>query len=241
MKWTRYLALAGLAVLIGALALVDCSSKGGCVVDATYDPSIIPADFVPGIDNSLMPLVPGTIYAYEGTDETVSVAVTGTTKTIMEVTCIEVRDTVRVLGSVVEDTLDWYAQDADGNVWYFGEDTREYAGSEVVSTEGSWEAGVDGAKPGIVMFAPTALPPAGSAYRQEYYACEAEDFAEVAATGQSVTVPAGTFDRCLQTREFTPLEPDVNENKWYAPGVGLVLERDIATGAMVRLMSVSTP
>jgi hypothetical protein len=131
-------------------------------------------------------------------------------------------------GEVIEDTRDWFAQDRDGNVWYMGEDTAEYENGEVVSTAGSWEAGVDGAQPGIIMWA--EIPDPGTQYRQEYYACEAEDFGEIVATNRSVTVPAGTFDGCLRTRDYTPLEPDLNENKTYCPGVGLVLVEDATAG-----------
>ena len=221
------------------LALAGCGSNGEtCTPDPTYDPAIDPADFVATIDNPLMPLAPGTRLVYGG-EENVEVTVTSDTRVVLGVTCVVVRDTVTVGGQLVEDTYDWYAQDTEGNVWYFGEDTKEYENGEVVSTEGSWEAGVDGARPGIVMHA--TQPQAGTPYRQEYYPCEAEDMAEVVSVSQSVTVPAGSYDSCLQTREFTPLEPDVNEYKYYAPGVGLVLEVDVPTGARVELTQVTIP
>ena len=131
------------------------------------------------------------------------------------------RDTVTVDGEVVEDTRDWYAQDRDGNVWYFGEETAEYEDGKVVSTEGSWEAGVDGALPGIVMH---AAPEVGDAYRQEFYEGEAEDLAEVVRDGESATVPAGTFDDVVVIKEWNPLEPESIEEKSFAQGVGMVLE-----------------
>jgi hypothetical protein len=120
-----------------------------------------------------------------------------------------------------------------------GEDTKEYENGKVVSTEGSWEAGVDGAKPGIVMHA--VQPPKGEPYRQEYLACVAEDYAEVAATGESVSVPFGDYTDCIKTHEYTPLEPDVNEFKTYCAGVGLVLDAVAANGDRVELTDMTTP
>jgi len=210
-----------------------------CTPDPTYNPSINPADFVAAVNNPLLPLVSGTRYVYQGGEETIEVTVTNDSKEILGVTTIVVHDVVSVDDEIIEDTYDWYAQDKAGNVWYFGEDTKEYEGGKVVSTEGSWEAGVDGAKPGIVMHA--TQPPIGIPYRQEYYACEAEDMAEVVSLSESVIVPYGSFDNCLQTREFTPLEPDVNEYKSYAPGVGLMLEVDIKSGARTELIEITTP
>jgi hypothetical protein len=180
--------------------------------------------------------VPGTRYIYRGGEETIEVTVTHDTKQILGVTTIVVHDVVSIDGETIEDTYDWYAQDNSGNVWYLGEDTKEYENGQVVSTEGSWEAGVDGAKPGIVMHA--TQPAIGSPYRQEYYACKAEDMAEVVSLDESVTVPYGSFDNSLQTREFTPLDPDVNEYKYYAPGVGLVLEVDVKSGNRTELIEV---
>jgi len=212
-----------------------------CTIDPSYDPPVVPADFSEGtlITHSLMPLVPGAVFTYAGGAETITVAVTEETKTILGVSCVVVRDTVRVGGEVTEDTYDWYAQDDDGNVWYFGEDTKEYEDGEVVSTEGSWEAGVDGAKPGIVMHAIQPAP--GVPYRQEYLACEAEDMAEVVSVNEPVDVAFGQFTHCLQTHEFTPLEPDVNEHKYYCPEVGLVLEVDVESGARIELTEVALP
>jgi hypothetical protein len=223
---------------MAALAL-GCKSSDECKKDTSYNPIITPADFVAAIDNPFWPLTPGTVYRYQSDTEVNLVTVTSDTKVILGVTCTVVHDVVTVDGATTEDTYDWYAQDKDGNVWYMGEDTKEYSGGVVVSTEGSWEAGVDGAKPGIVMYG--TLPAQGWPYRQEYYACEAEDMAEVVATDVSVTVPYGTFDHCLQTREFTRLEPDVNEFKVYAPGVGLVLEVEVASGARTELTEVTGP
>jgi hypothetical protein len=228
-----------LVLVVTSITAFGISCTEECIPDPTYNPSINPADFVAGVDNLLFPLVPGTRYVYQGGEETIEVTVTNDTKQILGVTTIVVRDVVSVGGEIIEDTYDWYAQDKTGDVWYFGEDTKDYEDGQLVSTKGSWEAGVDGAKPGIIMHA--TQPAIGVPYRQEYYACEAEDMAEVVSLNKSVTVPYGSFDNCLQTRDFTPLEPGVNEYKYYAPGVGLVLEVDVQSGARTELIEVTTP
>jgi hypothetical protein len=122
----------------------------------------------------------------------------------------------------------WYAQDAEGNIWYLGEDTTEYEDGELKDTEGSWEAGVDGAQPGILL---PADPKVGMTYRQEYYEGEAEDAAEVLSLDETANVPYGDFDHVLMTRDFTPLTPDLVEQKFYARGVGLVLAVTVSGGS----------
>jgi hypothetical protein len=183
-----------------------------------------PADFVATIVNPFWPMSVGSTWVYretdaEGAEQRVEVTVTTETKEIIGITATVVHDVVSEDGGLVEDTLDWYAQDAAGNIWYLGEDTKEYEGGEVVSTEGSWTAGVDGAQPGIIM---PAEPVVGMTYRQEYYAGQAEDAAEVLSLDEHVEVPFGTFDGVLVTRDFTPLDPEVVENKYYALDVGPV-------------------
>jgi hypothetical protein len=212
------------------------------VGDEPYEPTIDPADFVAQIDNQYLPFTPGTTLIYEGESEDekerIEVEVTHETREILGVTCVVVRDRVWVDGELVEDTFDWYAQDKDGNVWYFGEDSKEYENGEVVSTEGSWESGVDGAKPGILMKADLQV---GDAYRQEYYEDEAEDMAEILSLDESVSVTYGDFENCLKTQEWTPLEPDVVEEKYYAPGIGVVLEVAVKGGSgRVELVEVKT-
>ncbi|HEU4347300.1 MAG TPA: hypothetical protein VFR35_05875 [Actinoplanes sp.] len=200
-------------------------------VSGAYAPVIDPAAFRPAGDNPLFPLRPGLRWDYRSATadgvETTVVTVTARTKTIMGVTCVEVRDTVRIDGRLKEDTLDWYAHRDDGSVWYFGEDTKEYENGKVTTTKGSWVAGVDGALPGIVM---PARPQAGDRYRQEYDKGDAEDMAEVLDIADRATVPTGGYDRVVKTKETTPLEPDVLEHKYYAPGVGMVLTIDVADG-----------
>jgi hypothetical protein len=190
-----------------------------------YQPDVDPANFVDVIDNPYLPYPPGASWVYEGTEdgetERTEVTVTPDRREVMGISATVVRDTVSVDGEVIEDTYDWFAQDRDGNVWYLGEDSKEYENGEFVSTEGSWEAGVDGALPGIVM---QADPEVGMAYRQEYYVGEAEDLAEVVEVGARESVPFGDFDQLLVTEEWNPLEPDVVEEKYYAPGIGTVLE-----------------
>ena len=193
-----------------------------------YDPQIDPSDFVEGIDNPYMPFEPGTTLVYEGVSEdekeTVTVFVTDKTKEILGITATVVRDVVTVEGQIAEKTFDWYAQDRYGNVWYLGEDSKEYEDGKPVSSAGSWEAGVDRAKPGIVMLGD---PRVGDRYRQEFYKGEAEDFGQVLTLDESVDVPHGSFDDVLVTKDWTPLEPKVLENKYYARGVGVVFERSV--------------
>ena len=193
-----------------------------------------PAQFagVP-IDNPFWPMSPGSVWVYretdaEGAEQEVEVTVTGDTKEILGIPATVVHDIVTEDGETLEDTLDWYAQDTLGNLWYLGEDTREFENGEVVSTEGSWEAGVDGAQPGIIL---PADPQVGQTYRQEYYEGQAEDAAEIVSLDEHVEVPFGTFDNVLETRDFTPLDPDVEEHKFYARGVGPVEVRQTSGGS----------
>lgn len=194
---------------------------------APYTPTIDPAAFVSTIDNRYFPLRPGTTFVYEGTKDGErqrnEVTVTSETKMILGVRCVTVRDRVTAAGRLVEETLDWYAQDRAGNVWYFGEASKAYDNGKV-STEGSWEGGVDGAKPGIVM---QAAPRPGAPYRQEYLKGEAEDMAQVLRVDGRVTVPFGSFGNVLVTKEWSPLDPGIEEEKSYAPGVGMVLAKSV--------------
>jgi len=195
------------------------AKSGNDKASEAYSPNIDPANFVNGIDNKYFPLDPGTTFVYEGNAQRDEMAVTSDTKKIMGVECVVVDDRGYEAGKLIEQTYDWYAQDKEGNVWYFGEDTKEYENGKVVSTKGSWEGGVDGAKPGIIM---QADPKVGQSYRQEYYVGKAEDMAKVVSLNVSATVPYGSFDHVLVTKEFTPLEPGYVEHKYYAAGVGQV-------------------
>jgi len=190
------------------------------------------------IDNQFLPMTPGTIRTYEGGDEVIVVTVTYDTVNILDVPCRVVRDTVTEDGELVEDTWDWFAQDVDGNVWYFGELSMEYEDGELVSLEGSWKAGEDGAKPGIVMLAFPEI--SDLMYRQEFLLGEAEDMAVVVETNQNVEIDYDEYFGVLVTEEWTPIEPDVQENKYYAPGDGLILEVNLEDGERVELVNKSS-
>lgn len=190
-----------------------------------------PADFVDVVDNKYLPWLPGTRFVYvgeeDGEPERDVTVVTHQQKTILGVNVTVVLDRVYQSGSLTEQTFDWYAQDKKGNVWYFGEDSREIEDGEVVSTEGSWEAGKNGAKPGIIM---SAHPHVGQSMQQEFAPGVAEDMARVLHLGLKVSVPYGSFNHCIETEEFTPLEPGVREVKFYCPGIGQVKEQDVQGG-----------
>jgi len=198
---------------------------------APYNPAIDPEDFTTKIDNPYYPLKPGKIYTYQGvTDagqELNTVEVTHSTRVLMGVTCLEVIDTVFLEGTLEELTHDWFAQDKQGNVWYFGEDARQFSNGQQVGTEGSWLAGVNGGLPGIVM---EANPQVGDLYRQEYLKGVAEDMAEVLSLDGTASVPFGTFTDCVVTKDFSPLEKKVVENKWFAKGIGLVRSMNVKGG-----------
>jgi hypothetical protein len=193
-----------------------------------------PADFTADITHPYWPMAPGTRWTYRDVDEkgevqTVVVVATAETKKLANgITARVVRDTVRSDGELVEDTLDWYAQDSAGNVWYMGEDTAEFENGKIASREGSFEAGVGGALPGILL---PAEPQVGQKYRQEYLKGEAEDNGEVLGINQLVEVATGRYSDALLTRDTTNLEPDVVEYKLYAPDIGPVLAVDISGGA----------
>jgi hypothetical protein len=193
------------------------------IFDLDYMSHIYPENFVSTIDNPFLPLSPGSefIYTSEGDDgtERVVINVLGETRLVMGITCTVVRDRNYLDNELVEETFDWYAQDKDGNVWYMGEAVDNYVDGVLDNHYGSWEAGVDGAEPGIVML---ANPVIGLQYRQEHYIGQAEDRGKVVAKDESVTVSAGTFDHCLKIEETNPLDKGFLEYKYYARGIGLV-------------------
>jgi uncharacterized protein YuzE len=227
----------------GSTGSTSADGSGGGATNQISHKKFDPCDFSNEeiIDNPYLTFTPGTTFTYEseteeGTEEDI-VVVTDETKEILGVTARVVRDTVSLDGELIEDTFDWFAQDKEGNVWYLGEDTKEYENGEVVSTEGSWEAGVDGAEAGIIMLAD---PQVGDTYRQEWYPGVAEDAAEVISLNEEVTVPYGTFTNCLQTREFSTLDPELNEYKFYCPDVGgVTLEEVIDSDERVELIDVN--
>ncbi len=191
-----------------------------------------PADFTTKIDNRYWPMRPGSRWVYRETDEKgnrqrVEVTVTDRIKTIDGVKARVVHDVVREGDELVEDTFDWYAQDRKGDIWYLGEDTKEYEGGKVVTTAGSWQAGVDGAQAGVIL---PAHPRPGMKYRQEYYADEAEDNAQILSLDEQAEVPFGHFKNVLLTKDYTPLEPKVLEYKLYAKDVGPVSVLGVSGG-----------
>jgi hypothetical protein len=233
-------------VIVVALTVAGCGSDnaapGGSAADANpsatpvidpgdggdYQPNLDPANFVDVIDNPYLPFKPGMAWVYEGESdgetERIEVVVTDERRGVHGISATVVRDTVHVGGELVEDTYDWFAQDIGGNVWYLGEDSTSYDSGGTTSKEGSWEYGIDGALPGIVM---PAAPAEGDSYRQEYYPGEAEDMGEVIRVGETKTVGIGEYTDVVVTEDWNPLEPEIIENKYYAPGVGQIYSEHV--------------
>lgn len=225
--------LSAITALISVVAGAGTKESGE---KGPYHPAIDPSHFSSVVNNPYFPLVPGTTAVFREKDGSDvldrRVTVTHGTKMIMGVKCVVVRDLVTVNGEVQEDTYDWFAQDKQGTVWYFGEATREFKGGGRVSTEGSWEAGVNG-QPGVIM---PAHPAPGAPYRQEYSPNIAEDMGQVVAANESVTVPIGSFTGCVRTKEWSMLESGT-EKKWYAKGIGEI-RIESASGDVMSLLSV---
>jgi hypothetical protein len=199
---------------------------------AAQAPASEPRTFVREIDNAWLPFKPGTVWVYRGVKDGKPardvVRVTTATRVIDGVRCRAVSDLLYLAGKLAERTTDWYAQDWRGNVWYYGEATAELDRSgRVTSREGSWRAGVDGAKPGIVM---PAHPRVGQSFRQEFYKGHAEDHFQVVSVSTAVRVPYVASKRALLTKEWTPLEPDVLDHKLYVRGIGMVKEQTVKGG-----------
>jgi hypothetical protein len=230
---TLAVAVAGLALATGAAAARGTGQderlpQGG-------EPfALDPREFTTQIDNPWWPMRPGARWVYretepDGTRQRIVVTVTARTRRIANgVLARVVRDTVTEDGELVEDTRDWYAQDRAGNVWYLGERTRDYEDGRIVSTAGSFEAGVDGAQAGVVM---PADPRPGQRYRQEHYAGRAEDRGSVVSLDERAQVPAGLFWDVVMTRDVNPLEPAALEFKFHARGVGAVLAVGVSGGS----------
>lgn len=224
------------ACTVPMLALLLTSACDSTPASPDYDP-VLPTDWAAAVTNPFLPLVPGTVLEYHGppgstSQEVNRVEVLATTRVIQGVTATEVLDQVFVDGVLMEETRDWFAQDLDGNVWYLGEDTKELENGVVVSTEGSWEWGVDDALPGIIMWANPA-DHLNEEYRQEFLRGEAEDWGKVEAIGQTVSVPLGQYTGCVRVLEWNGLESRSEEYKYYCPLVGLAWETSL--GHMTRL------
>ena len=220
MRWTSLLAVLAVALAAG------CGSNAS----STHAER---AGFTAKVTNSWFPLRPGAVYRYRGEKDGEPsrevMTVTHRTKTIDGAKCVVVSDLLYIRGRLEERTRDYYTQDAKGNVWYFGEDTAELdANGKVKNTSGTWHAGVDGAKPGIFMF---AHPRVGQTARQEYLKGEAEDHFRVVSLGETAAVPYRTFRHTMLTKEWTPLEPGVVDHKYYARGIGTVLEQTVKGGS----------
>lgn len=239
------LATALTAIVSGVPACHDGSRVTG-PDGSGYDPDI-PTEWAEAVTNAWFPLEPGTTWEYEGETEdgteTTTVEVLSEIREVNGVEATVVHDRVYLDGELVEDTYDWYAQDLAGNVWYVGEESEELEGGEVVSTEGSWEWGIDGALPGIIMWADPE-DHLDEEYRQEFYEGEAEDWGKVVGLDESVEVPFGSFDGCLRTEDWSGVEGRSAslEEKYYCPSVGTVLEVPVADpDERVELIDMTAP
>jgi hypothetical protein len=209
-----------------------------------YIVNLTPADFVDVIDNPYLPLPAGTKWEYEiregnGSRQTDTLEVLKDKRSVNGVQATVVRDTVSAGNQIVEDTFDWFAQDKYGNVWYVGESVDNYIGGILVSHAGSWEWGVDGALPGIIMWADPSVH-LNEEYRQEYYVGKAEDMGQVLSVNESLTVPFGSFDQVVKTLDFSNIETG-KEQKFYAPGIGLLKEMDVNGKEEVLLINMTQP
>lgn len=227
---TKLLVIGLLFVLLAA-----CASKTGA-----YTVTLTAADFVPRIGNPYLPFTPGSKWVYEatledGTVERNEIEVLNETRDVNGVAATVVHDTVYVGGQLVEETYDWYAQDKDGNVWYLGEQVDNYENGALKDHAGSWEWGVDGALPGVIMWADPSAH-LNEEYYQEYYSGEAEDKGQVLSATESVSVPFGAFENVVKTYDFSAIDPDLQEEKFYASGVGMVREINRLTGEEVVLI-----
>ena len=219
-----------LAPLLGVVALIAIFGISDSPATPTHPPAA--TGFGARVDNPWFPLRPGARYLYRGVKDGQPsrdvLTVTAATKVIQGVGCTVVRDRLYLRGRLEERTEDWYAQDKAGNVWYFGEATAELSpNGRVKSIEGSWQAGVDGARAGVFM---PAHPHRGQTGRQEYYKGHAEDHFRVLSLSASVVTPAVSSSHALLTREWTPLEPGVVDHKLYVKGIGTVLEQTVKGG-----------
>lgn len=208
---------------------------------AGYEPVLNPANFVRGVTNPLFPLPVGRTLVYkgikDGQTQVDTVHVTSATKVLEGIPAMTVTDVATHDGKVLEQTTDWYAQDKQGNVWYLGEDTTAFDSSGHPDHAGSWQAGVNDAEPGIVMQANPKVP---NAYRQECLAGQAEDSAWTVITDGAFTVPYGALHHVMTSVEFSRIEPNVIDEKAYAPGIGVIFEEAAAGPTeFAKLVSVS--
>ena len=227
-----------------SISLVGVLGTGAAATARSSVTALNPSNFSANVDNPWFPLKPGTVYVYRGVKDGKPsrdvVTVTHRTVRIQGVPCISIEDLLYERGHLEERTTDWYSQDKKGNVWYFGEDTAELdTHGKVVSTEGTWRAGRNGAEPGIYM---PANPTVGQTGRQEYLKGHAEDHFAVVSLNAAVKGPYVTTRHALLTKEWTPLEPGVIDHKYYLRGIGTVLEQTVKGGVeRNELISVRKP
>lgn len=232
-----------------AVLFAIAGAQLGCKSDSSndegpspWDPDVDPSQFVVGIDNPYFPIVPGRVMTYVGEDggvrDSVVVRDTDDTRVVMGVTCMVSEFRAWENEELVEIARDWYAQDNDGNVWYFGEEVENYEEGVLVDTDGSWEAGIDDAVPGLMM---KADPQVGDSYYNEYYEDEAVDQSEVLSVTASISTEYGDFTECVKTKDWTDLEPGIAEHKYYANGIGLVYEIKVEGGTgSIELVAIQT-
>lgn len=239
-KKTGYLiiALAVALIIINTAVLFFSGNFNFIKKDVT--PELNVSEFSEVIDNRYFTLTPGTKYIYEGMTgeglERTETYVTEEKRIVNGVETTVVWDRVLLDGELIEETYDWYAQDKEGNVWYFGEDSKGYENGTIVSTSGSWEAGIDGAEAGIIM---KANPSTGERYKQEYYKGVAEDMAEIISLGEIAETEYKTFSNCLKTKDWNSLESGSEEYKYYCPEAGnVVLEILIEDNERVELIDI---
>ncbi len=229
-------------LITSLLLLTACKKDKTRIIDTSYKPEVNSSKFTNStiITNPYFPVTAGKKYIYEGQThdglEKIEEQRLNTTKIILGITCIIVNFKAFLNGILIEEAWDWYAQDNNGNVWYFGEDVNNYHNNGSLKDHaGSWQAGMDGAQAGTIM---PANPQTGFAYREEYYFNHAEDRAEITGTGLTVTIPLGTYTNCIKTRNWTELEPDLNETKFYAPGIGLIKEVNVTDNTEIVLKAI---
>jgi hypothetical protein len=229
--------------VLPAAALAVACNNSAAPFSPPYEPTL-PTSWAAAVTNPYFPLTPATTWQYmeqvASGGENITVEVLADKRIVNGVAATAVRDRVFVNGQLTEDTFDWFAQDSEGNVWYVGESTKEYENGVVVSTEGSWEWGVDGALPGIQMWANPAAK-MGTEYRQEYYKGQAEDWGKVLSVGEAITVPFGSMTSCITIEEWAGLESGSHETKTYCPQVGLVREGSLGKTSGGTVLISRTP
>ena len=234
-----------MSMLVVVILTACASPTEGAPNTQTYTVNLTPADFVSKVDNPYFPLIPGTKWVYEarlndGSTERIEIEILRETRVVNGVTATILHDSVFVDGVLVEDTFDWFAQDKDGNVWYLGEEVDNYENGVLVDHAGSWEWGVDGALPGVYMWADPSAH-LNEEYYQEYYVGVAEDKGKVLSASENVTVPVSSFENVVQTHDFSSLDPDIQGHKFYAPGIGVIKEVELLTGEEVVLIEFTSP